>query len=199
MSNGGTSGGNGGRDRTYISRDEFEVFERNVGNSFTSISESIKALTAKVDTMRTTNWSTLVAFGSLILVVAGLAASPFMRDIGRLEDQYQRTSQKLENIVTSRWTNADQAEFADESRAILDDRDDGLRREMQMQLHVPMEMIRRNREDYDRYVLPELERLERRLNEAEAELARRGAVIEKMEREQERRTERVYSEGAREP
>ena len=55
------------RDRSYISRDEFEVFERNVDQSFSRLADAITTLSSKVDRMASTDWRTFGMFAGLIL------------------------------------------------------------------------------------------------------------------------------------
>ena len=54
--------------------------------------------------------------------------------------------------------------------------------------------FRFNRDDYDKYVLPVLDKLRERATNLETELARRSTTVERMEDEQNRRTAKVYGD-----
>jgi hypothetical protein len=99
------------RDRNYIGREEFEVFERSVDQSFSRLADAITTLTNKVDRMSSTDWRTFGMFAALILSIVTLAASPFLRDLDRLGRNQEVLREKVEMNVGDRWTEDDHREY----------------------------------------------------------------------------------------
>ena len=66
------------RDRTYLSRDEFEVFEKNVERSFSDVSRSLTVLSDKIDQIATrgTDWKAITGglsvFATFIFGIGGV-------------------------------------------------------------------------------------------------------------------------------
>jgi len=150
------------RDRSYISRDEFEVFEKNVDRSFQSVTDALRGLERKMDQLGSTDWKTLGMFAGLILSVVSLGSQPFRENIERLQNKsggHASWIAEHDRIVSA--LNATQNERLKAMETLL---------------------------------IPDIRDLQVRLREAEAELRRRGAILEKIEREQERRTAKVYSD-----
>lgn len=87
------------RDRTYISRDEFDVFERNVDRSFANVTEAINALTGKIDRMGATDWRVYCMFAGLVLTIAGLAAQPYVTQLWRLEEAQRVDGKELREEI----------------------------------------------------------------------------------------------------
>lgn len=104
------------RDRTYISRDEFEVFEKTNARSFDNVTTAIQTLTVKIDRMGSTDWKTFGMFASIILAIGSLAFTPFLRDLSRLE----RHQETMQIGTQDRWTAADQRSY--EQQALMETR-----------------------------------------------------------------------------
>ena len=202
MSQGNQNRGNGGSDRRFISRDEFEVFEKNVDSAFARLSEAVSELSNKMDRASTTNWPVLTGFGSLIIAIIALAGAPFMRDLSRLDRGLDALADKVLSIQSNRWSRADHESFeratadaiaavkdhADESRVHLDETlqremrllDDALQREMRMLLDEPVARLRAVEAEIVRRqaVLDDL----RSRSEANAiTIAERSRVVEKVD------------------
>lgn len=167
------------RDRTYISRDEFEVFERNVDRSFGNLSEAMASITAKIDRLNSADYKTLGMVVSLMITIGVLAMSPFLRDLSRLEARQDKISNQITLGTGDRWTEDDERaqqthELSETRRlealiktsvASLDEvlqremrlLDDALQREMRTLLDAPLERLTDVEEDliYWRQLLDE--------------------------------------------
>ena len=164
------------------------------------------------------NWSVLIAFGMLILAIGALAASPFMRDLDRVERKSDRADERIDAIAESRWSREQHDAYRAQIRGELD-----VLRQAIVQQEIRAAAL--NAEQTTRLVAIErdvdklLERFEahvenghphtvlerlgattdlvhelrERLTAAEVELARRSTTVERVEAEQDRRTGRVYS------
>lgn len=113
------------KDRSYISRDEFEVFEKNVDRSFTDLAKAVSNLSSKIDKMGSTDWKTLGMFAALILTAISLGGSLVVREINTLSNVIQtsqiRTTEKfkeynekldhqdaeLDQVIATRWSRSD--------------------------------------------------------------------------------------------
>ena len=123
------SGRGGGKtfDRAYISRDEFEVFERNVEGSFRRLGSDLDRIATKIDAMAKPPTMMILGLLSLSVALVGgigtLAMQPFLRDLARIEATQGTTQETLQNIQASRWTREDHERFEDR----IDQRHDALR------------------------------------------------------------------------
>jgi len=120
----------GGRDRTYISRDEFTIFEGQVRDGFSNLDASVKGLSSKIDDMKSTDWRTVLTFIGTVITIGVLAATPIYWRITNnennalvarmeakedLRDYMTSTKETLEAIrskadeaAKDRWTSTDQ-------------------------------------------------------------------------------------------
>lgn len=161
------------KEPAYLSKDEFQYFEGKVENAFDTLSAAVSKLTEKVDGLGKTNWQTLAGFGTLILAILALAASPFLRDLTRMESNQSQLQQAIIEIASDRWTRSDHERFrehtedkfsatrdySDANRNQLDDYlqremrilDDALQREMRMLLDEPTAQLNALDERLDAY------------------------------------------------
>ena len=164
------------------------------------------------------NWSVLVAFGMLILAIGALAASPFMRDLDRLDAKSDRNDERIDAIAESRWSREQHDAYRAQTRAELDVlrqalvqqeiRAAALNAEQTTRLTAIEETADKLLERFEVHVenghphtvIDRLDattklvhELRERLTAAEVELARRSTTVERVEAEQDRRTGRVYS------
>ncbi len=158
------------RDRSFISRDEFEVFERNVDTSFARLTDAVTSLTDKIDSKTATNWGVLTGFGTLLLAVVALAGAPFMRDLGRLEVNRQSLESEF------------RAHTMTDGHSPMIQRMAGTEKSM------------------DLYILPEIQSILDKIAAIQQDLARRGAVMDQLKRdiaqisaEQRRQADKVYA------
>ena len=93
-------------DRSYISRDEFEVFERNDVAWKASMTRAIDGLAEKLDRMGSTDWKTFGMFAGLILSIVTLGASPFLRDLGRIERRQETRDAQMVQLREAIYANS---------------------------------------------------------------------------------------------
>ncbi len=126
MSNHRYQNGNRKYDRSYISRDEFEVFEKNVDRNFSDLGNAVSNLNTKLDKMGSTDWKTFGMFAGLILTVVSLGGSLLVRDFTRLEfnqatlereqveevryleAELSKIDDRQDHVSVTRWSKADQ-------------------------------------------------------------------------------------------
>jgi len=91
------------RDRTYISRDEFEVFERNIERSFDNISTSFETLSRKIDNINNkgTDWKALISAAALVVTIMIAIGSIIAWGMNQRMDSHQDSLATLSAFAVS--------------------------------------------------------------------------------------------------
>lgn len=126
---------NGSLNREYISRSEFEYFERSVNANFSNLNDSMSDITAKLDKLGTTDFKTIGLFAGLLFTLISFAAILIGREITSIEKKYTEKHNNLYELVrynqehaietkTNRYTSEDHEKYSDrqieEHRRIVD-------------------------------------------------------------------------------
>jgi len=104
--------------REFVSREEFESFERNVEQSFRRLGGDIERVVSKLDAISRPSYGVMGTFAGLgvtvIALVGSLAAQPFLRDLERLERRTDAVEVQAAGLNATRWSRDDHERFQDQ-------------------------------------------------------------------------------------